>query len=127
MLLVGNKADLPGAVNAAWPPAGADAAREILQISARTGEGVGRLLATLMQILPEAPALYPDDQISDRPMRFLAAELVREAAMEELQTRIPLGRFGDPGDVGGLVRFLAGPGARYITGQVIAVDGGMAI
>ena len=56
----------------------------------------------------------------------MTAELP-EAAMEELQTRIPLGRFGDPGDVGGLARFLAGPGARYITGQVIAVDGGMAI
>jgi len=89
VLLVGNKADLPGAVNAAWPPAGVDAAHEILQISARTGEGVGRLLATLVQILPEAPALYPDDQISDRPMRFLAAELVREAAMEELSQEIP--------------------------------------
>ena len=47
--------------------------------------------------------------------------------MEELQSRIPLGRFGDPGDVSGLVRFLAGPAARYITGQVVAVDGGMAI
>ncbi len=89
VLLVGNKADLPGAVNAAWPPAGVDAAHEILQISARTGEGVGRLLATLVQILPEAPALYPEDQISDRPMRFLAAELVREAAMEELSQEIP--------------------------------------
>jgi len=89
VLLVGNKADLPGAVNAAWPPAGVDAAHEILQISARTGEGVGRLLATLVKILPEAPALYPEDQISDRPMRFLAAELVREAAMEELSQEIP--------------------------------------
>ena len=89
VLLVGNKADLPGAVNAAWPPAGVDAAHEILQISARTGEGVGRLLATLVKILPEAPALYPEDQISDRPMRFLAAELVREAAMEVLSQEIP--------------------------------------
>jgi len=89
VLLVGNKADLPGAVNAAWPPAGADAAREVFQISARTGEGVGRLLATLAQILPEAPALYPANQISDRPMRFLAAELVREAAIEELAQEIP--------------------------------------
>ena len=89
VLLVGNKADLPGAVNAAWPPAGVDAAHEILQISARTGEGVGRLLATLAQILPEAPALYPANQISDRPMRFLAAELVREAAIEELAQEIP--------------------------------------
>ncbi len=50
-----------------------------------------------------------------------------EAAVEELRSRIPLGRFGDPGDVAGLVRFLAGRAARYITGQVVAVDGGMAM
>ena len=56
----------------------------------------------------------------------MTAELP-EAALTEIQERIPLGRFGDPGDVGGLVRFLAGPAARYITGQVVAVDGGMAI
>ena len=56
----------------------------------------------------------------------MTAELP-EAAVEELHSRIPLGRFGDPEDVGGLVRFLAGPAARYITGQVVAVDGGMAI
>ena len=56
----------------------------------------------------------------------MTAELP-EAALTEIQARIPLGRFGDPGDVGGLVRVLAGPAARYITGQVVAVDGGMAI
>ncbi len=56
----------------------------------------------------------------------MTAELP-EAAVEELHSRIPLGRFGDPEDVGGLARFLAGPAARYITGQVVAVDGGMAI
>ena len=56
----------------------------------------------------------------------MTAELP-ESMVQELQSRIPLGRFGDPGDVSGLVRFLAGPEARYITGQVVAVDGGMAI
>ncbi len=40
---------------------------------------------------------------------------------------IPLGRFGTPEDVAALVAFLAGDSAAYITGQVIAVDGGMAI
>ncbi|MEX1259128.1 MAG: 3-oxoacyl-[acyl-carrier-protein] reductase [Gemmatimonadota bacterium] len=54
------------------------------------------------------------------------------AALDEKQTgalleRIPLGRLGTPEDVAGLVRFLAGPSARYITGQVITVDGGMVI
>ena len=50
-----------------------------------------------------------------------------EAAVEEIHSRIPLRRFGEPADVAGLVRFLAGPAARYITGQVVAVDGGMAM
>lgn len=48
-----------------------------------------------------------------------------EKAAEELQSRIPLGRLGAPDDVAGLVRFLVGPEGSYITGQVIAVDGGM--
>ncbi len=42
-----------------------------------------------------------------------------------LQERIPLGRLGSPEDVAGVARFLASPAARYITGQVLAVDGGM--
>jgi len=54
----------------------------------------------------------------------MTAEL-SEAAVEQLQERIPLGRFGTPEDVARLARFLAGPGAEYITGQVLAVDGGM--
>jgi 3-oxoacyl-[acyl-carrier protein] reductase len=52
---------------------------------------------------------------------------LNEAQVEELQGRIPLGRLGDTADIAGIVRFLAGPEARYITGQVIAVDGGMAM
>lgn len=50
---------------------------------------------------------------------------LRERQVSDLRDRIPLGRLGEPDDVAGLVRFLAGPEARYITGQVIAVDGGM--
>lgn len=42
-----------------------------------------------------------------------------------LLSQIPAGRLGDPEDIAPVVRFLAGPGGRYITGQVIAVDGGM--
>lgn len=56
----------------------------------------------------------------------MTAEL-NKTQVEELQGRIPLGRLGDPADIASLVRFLAGPEARYITGQVIAVDGGMAM
>jgi 3-oxoacyl-[acyl-carrier protein] reductase len=39
--------------------------------------------------------------------------------------KIPLGAFGDPADIAAAVLFLASPAARYITGQVLAVDGGM--
>ncbi len=44
---------------------------------------------------------------------------------EALRERIPLGRLGAPEDVAAVVRFLAGPSAGYITGQIITVDGGM--
>ena len=56
----------------------------------------------------------------------MTAEL-EEGQVEALQERIPLGRLGDPEDVAEVARFLCGPGARYITGQVLAVDGGMAM
>ena len=50
-----------------------------------------------------------------------------ERTTRELGTRIPMGRLGKPSDVADVARFLAGPEARYITGQVLAVDGGMAM
>jgi 3-oxoacyl-[acyl-carrier protein] reductase len=56
----------------------------------------------------------------------MTAELTDEQT-EELQSRIPLGRLGDPEDVAQVARFLVGPSARYITGQIITVDGGMAM
>ncbi len=45
--------------------------------------------------------------------------------VDGLKAQIPMGTLGEPRDVARVVRFLAGPGAAYITGQVIAVDGGM--
>lgn len=48
-----------------------------------------------------------------------------EAQVDSLRSQIPLGSLGEPDDIAGAARFLVGPGARYITGQVLAVDGGM--
>jgi 3-oxoacyl-[acyl-carrier protein] reductase len=54
----------------------------------------------------------------------MTAALTPELRAELLQ-RIPLRSLGQPADVAEAALFLAGPGARYITGQVLTVDGGM--
>ncbi len=61
----------------------------IWSISARSGKGVEELIAHISSLLPESPPLFPEDQISDRPMRFLVAELVREAAFDVLSQELP--------------------------------------
>ena len=59
----------------------------------------------------------------DTDMTQVLPENVREAATAQ----IPLGRFGKPEDIADMVAYLASEKASYITGQVISVDGGMAI
>ena len=54
----------------------------------------------------------------------MTADLTEEQT-HALLAGIPMQRLGDPADIAGVVRFLAGPSARYITGQVLSVDGGM--
>ncbi|MEE8475077.1 MAG: GTPase Era [Myxococcota bacterium] len=87
-LVVGTKLDRARARRAPWPPEAAVAA-DAWRISAATGEGVSELLAEIVGRMPIGPALYPDDELTDRPLRFLAAELVREAAFEELGQELP--------------------------------------
>lgn len=64
-----------------------------------------------------APGFIDTDMTKDLP----------EDIRQEMLQAIPLGRPGDVADVAKLAVFLAGPGAAYITGQVIAVDGGMSM
>lgn len=59
----------------------------------------------------------------DTDMTQVLPENVREAATAQ----IPLGRFGKPEDIANMVAYLASEKASYITGQIISVDGGMAI
>lgn len=55
----------------------------------------------------------------------LTAGMAEELDMDELKKQIPLGRLGDPAEVAGVVAFLCGEDASYLTGQVISVNGGM--
>lgn len=50
-----------------------------------------------------------------------------EKAQEQMKEIIPLGEMGTPEDIAGAIAFLAGEDCRYMTGQVLCVDGGMAI
>jgi 3-oxoacyl-[acyl-carrier protein] reductase len=52
-------------------------------------------------------------------------DVLPDKIKEEVKARIPVRRLGRPEDIADLVCYLAGPGAGYLTGQVIAVDGGM--
>ncbi|MFZ9936594.1 MAG: 3-oxoacyl-[acyl-carrier-protein] reductase [Luteolibacter sp.] len=59
---------------------------------------------------------------------FITTDMTGElsdAVKEAVLQKIPLGSFGETADIAEMVAFLASPAARYITGQVIAVDGGM--
>jgi GTP-binding protein Era len=89
VVVAGTKADLAAVRQAPWPPLGVEKAAAWLRISAQREEGLETLLQEVVARLPEAPLLYPEDQLSDRPLRFLAAELVRKAAFEELSQEIP--------------------------------------
>lgn len=62
---------------------------EILPISAQTGEGVPELVAHVAKRLPLGPRLFPEDMVTDRAERFLAAELIREQLFHQLGQELP--------------------------------------
>ncbi|MET4700999.1 GTP-binding protein Era [Constrictibacter sp. MBR-5] len=62
---------------------------DIFMISALTGDGVSDLLDHLAKRLPDGPWLFPEDQLSDVPMRQLAAEITREKLFLQLHQELP--------------------------------------
>ena len=61
----------------------------IVPVSAKTGRNMPALLRALREALPEAPAVYPADQLTDRDERFFASELLREKLFEEMGEELP--------------------------------------
>jgi len=76
----------------------------LIPVSARQGHQLDVLEDALLALLPEGPPLYPEDQVTDRSERFLAAELLREQLTRRYAKELPYAvsveveRFEDEGD-----------------------------
>ena len=60
--------------------------------------------------------------IIDSPM---PADLIAKRGIENVLAQIPLGRLGRVSEISGVIEFLLGPNASYVTGQLINADGGL--
>lgn len=63
----------------------------IVPLSAKTGQGTDGLIDEIFNYLPEGPAMFPDDELTDQPMRQIVAEIIREKALYALDKEIPHG------------------------------------
>ncbi len=74
---------LAAELNAAFP------FEQTFMISAETGDGVEDLMSEVVAHLPEGPHHFPDDQLTDLPVRLLAAEVTREHLFRQLHEEVP--------------------------------------
>ena len=58
-------------------------------ISARTGEGLDNLKRLIIEALPEGEPLFPSDYLTDQPLRFMAAEIIREQILRVTREEVP--------------------------------------
>jgi len=86
---------------------------EVIPISALKGDNCERFLEVALGYLPEAASLFPDDALTDRSERFLAAELVREQVLRRTRDELPyttaviVDAWEEPERPGGVVRIFA--------------------
>lgn len=83
VLMVSTKGDLVS------PEHRVELAKRGMVVSAKTGEGIDDLLRTIAGRLPDRDHTFVDDEIGTQPVRFFAAEYLREAAFEMLQDELP--------------------------------------
>ncbi|MDE0884692.1 MAG: GTPase Era [Myxococcota bacterium] len=88
-VVVGTKGDLRDHPELTWPPEPLAQGEEAISISGLTGEGVAGLLESVIGHLPESPRLYPEEELTDRPLRWLCGEMIREAVFHCLDKELP--------------------------------------
>ncbi len=93
VFVLANKIDLLGdkskllplleEIHTLWPQA------ELFPVSALKKEGLQGIIDAIKKVLPEGPAQFPTDQLSTLPMRFMAAEIIREKLFMSLRQELP--------------------------------------
>ena len=63
--------------------------KEVIPMSALKGEGLNLLLDKLIETLLEGPHYFPDDQVTDQPIRFMVAEAIREQVLMATSEEVP--------------------------------------
>lgn len=63
--------------------------KEIIPVSALTGEGIDPLLKEILKVLPESPPYYPEDMVTDQTERFWVSEIIREKVIHQSYQEIP--------------------------------------
>ena len=63
--------------------------REVIPMSGLKKEGLDVLLDAIVNALPAGPAYFPEDQITDQPARFMAAEIIREQVLLNTKEEVP--------------------------------------
>ena len=90
-LIWANKIDLVNEGNRAV----LEAMDAVVTGSAQSGDGIDALLTKMAAHMPLSPFLYPADELSTQPVRFFAAEAIRESALAILHEEVPYGIFVD--------------------------------
>jgi GTP-binding protein Era len=62
---------------------------EIVPISAKTGDGLDRVVESALARMPEGPVYFKNDVVTDQPMRLLAAEIIREKILQKTRQELP--------------------------------------
>ena len=63
--------------------------RNVIPLSAKTGENVHALIERIVELLPEGPKYYPDDMVTDQPASFIVAEIIREKVLQLTREEVP--------------------------------------